>query len=81
MNRIIITNGKFIFPDKIQGNCYIIIENGIISSIGEGQITPKTNDILINARNSYISPGFIDIHVHGGGGYDLWMLRSKLTSI
>ncbi len=24
----------------------------------------------INAQGKYIAPGFIDIHVHGGGGYD-----------
>jgi N-acetylglucosamine-6-phosphate deacetylase len=26
--------------------------------------------IEIDANGNYISPGFIDIHVHGGGGYD-----------
>ncbi len=28
------------------------------------------NAIEIDAQGNYISPGFIDIHVHGGGGYD-----------
>ena len=26
--------------------------------------------IRLDAGGGYISPGFIDIHVHGGGGYD-----------
>ena len=26
--------------------------------------------VTIDAGGRYISPGFIDIHVHGGGGYD-----------
>src|SRR5690606_8083666 len=26
--------------------------------------------IEIDAKGQYISPGFIDIHVHGGGGHD-----------
>ena len=25
---------------------------------------------LIDAQGQYISPGFIDIHLHGGGGFD-----------
>ncbi|MEO8823322.1 MAG: N-acetylglucosamine-6-phosphate deacetylase, partial [Ginsengibacter sp.] len=27
-------------------------------------------DIILDAKGNYISPGFIDIHIHGGGGSD-----------
>ncbi len=69
MNRIVIINGKLIFPDRIE-NGTIITENRLISYIGNGDITVSDNDTLINATGNYVSPGFMDIHVHGGGGHD-----------
>ena len=35
-----------------------------------GDDLPFEDAIEINAEGNYVSPGFIDIHVHGGGGYD-----------
>jgi N-acetylglucosamine-6-phosphate deacetylase len=64
-----IVNGKIITPDKIiEGGC-ILLSKGIILAVSEENI--EANDAVeINAGGNYISPGFIDIHVHGGGGYD-----------
>lgn len=69
MDRIKIYNAKVITPYKIIDNGCIIIENGIISKVGAGDI--KADDCkLIDAKGSYVSPGFVDIHTHGGGGHD-----------
>jgi N-acetylglucosamine-6-phosphate deacetylase len=64
-----IVNGKIITPGKIiEGGC-ILISNGIIIAVSEENI--EANDAVeIDAGGNFISPGFIDIHVHGGGGYD-----------
>ena len=52
-------SGKIITPDGIiKGR--VGYENGIIT-----EITESDNDSEL-----YIAPGFIDIHVHGGGGHD-----------
>ncbi|TAN15591.1 MAG: N-acetylglucosamine-6-phosphate deacetylase, partial [Chitinophagaceae bacterium] len=42
---------------------------GTLTSVCEGNI--KVDHAMeIDANGHYISPGFIDIHVHGGGGHD-----------
>ena len=64
--RIKIQNGTLIADRMITGqNLYL--ENGRIAAI-----TPEDlpYDRLMDAQGQYVSPGFIDIHSHGGGGAD-----------
>lgn len=69
MERIKIVNGRLITPFRIVENGIILIEDGHIVKIGQGNIDfPGAR--LIDAQNNYISPGFIDMHTHGGGGHD-----------
>lgn len=64
-----IFNGKILTPHRvIHGGC-IIIENGIIREVSEKNIEVSEAK-EIDARGKYIAPGFIDLHIHGGGGAD-----------
>ncbi|MFT5886598.1 MAG: N-acetylglucosamine-6-phosphate deacetylase [Arcticibacterium sp.] len=67
--RIKIYNGKAILSDRIISNTSVLISNGKIEAIKEGEIE-SADALSIDAKGQYISPGFIDIHVHGGGGHD-----------
>ncbi|MBN2788963.1 MAG: dihydroorotase [Candidatus Delongbacteria bacterium] len=60
----VIINGTIIDPYK--GKEYssdIKIVNGIISEIKESIPTTET-DLIIDAKDKFISPGFMDMHVH-----------------
>jgi N-acetylglucosamine-6-phosphate deacetylase len=64
-----ITNGDVITPDGIIKNGSVLVRDGIIISVSDqNQYSPGA--MILDAGGRYISPGFIDIHVHGGGGYD-----------
>jgi len=64
-----IYNGKIITPGGIIPNGAILITGNTITAVNEQNI--ETEDaIQIDAQGKYVAPGFIDIHVHGGGGYD-----------
>jgi N-acetylglucosamine-6-phosphate deacetylase len=67
--RIKIINGRVITPYRIIEGGTVIIKDNIIEAISETDIDIP-DAVLINAAGMYVSPGFIDIHVHGGGGYD-----------
>lgn len=69
LQKIKIYNGKVILPGRIIPNGTVLITDGVITAIEEGN-TDLTDVIAIDAKEQYISPGFIDIHIHGGGGYD-----------
>lgn len=69
MRKIKISNGKVITPFKIIPNGTVLIEGNRIAAVSENDIA--VDDVeTIDAKGLYVSPGFIDIHVHGGGGHD-----------
>ncbi|MBD0284516.1 MAG: N-acetylglucosamine-6-phosphate deacetylase [Flavisolibacter sp.] len=68
-HRIKIFNGKIITPYRIISKGTMLITGDTITAVAEGNID-SADTIEIDAMGNYISPGFIDIHVHGGGGHD-----------
>lgn len=71
MERLVITNGRFILPTGIEMNKALICKDGKIEKIiPKEDYNPLTNDKVMDAQQNYVSPGFIDMHIHGGGGHD-----------
>jgi N-acetylglucosamine-6-phosphate deacetylase len=64
-----IFNGKLITPSGILNNGCILMVDGFITAISDQNIDAP-DALEIDAGGKYISPGFIDIHIHGGGGHD-----------
>ncbi|MCE7058514.1 N-acetylglucosamine-6-phosphate deacetylase [Dyadobacter sp. CY343] len=64
-----IINGTLITPYRYIRNGTVLIEDGIIVGIEARDVDFPDADV-IDAGGHYIAPGFIDIHIHGGGGYD-----------
>jgi N-acetylglucosamine-6-phosphate deacetylase len=65
---MIFTNARLIFPDGVREGFELAVEEGKISAIRE-QRQPRGEEI-INLSGNYLSPGFIDLHVHGALGRD-----------
>ncbi len=63
-------NARVLLPDGIIRRGYLTEDNGVIQAVGpmaDGQSLPGD---IIDCNGMYLSPGFIDLHSHGGGGYD-----------
>jgi len=72
--RIIIINGTIITPFHLISGKAIIVEKGRIREIvNEEELSTATltGAEVIEGKDKYIVPGYIDIHVHGGGGSDV----------
>ena len=65
-----IINGHVITENTIISNGTLLIEDGKILGVEKNHIE-STDFTEIDAKGNYISPGFIDIHVHGGGGFEI----------
>lgn len=67
---------KVFAEDGIKENCYVLIENGRIKSIGE---SAQVGISIIELGTSYLLPGFLDLHIHGREGCDI--MDAKRESI
>jgi N-acetylglucosamine-6-phosphate deacetylase len=67
--RVKIFNGKIITPYRIISNGSVLITGKTITAVSEGN-ADFDGALEIDAMGKYIAPGFIDIHIHGGGGHD-----------
>jgi len=80
MNKKLITNGKIIALERIIPEGSVSVCDGLITGVYEGiERLPEPDETVIDAGGKYISPGFLDIHVHGGGGYGF--LRSSVDDV
>ena len=62
-----ICNGKLVLHDRIAEDLNLYIEDGKITALTTEKLPV---DQVIDAKGQYVSPGFIDMHLHGGGGED-----------
>lgn len=70
MNRkTIILNGKVVFPEVVKHR-NIVIEKGIITYVGDHPPIGEY-DYVVDAKDKYVLPGFIDIHSNGAFGFDI----------
>jgi N-acetylglucosamine-6-phosphate deacetylase len=65
----IFTNGTIILPDRLLPGGQVETEGGRIGRVGPAAPVPAGADV-IDLQGGYLSPGFVDLHVHGGGGAD-----------
>lgn len=63
---MLLKNCNIVFLDKIEKGS-ILIEDGIIKEINPSEINLQN---AIDCKGLYVSPGFVDVHIHGAGGHD-----------
>ncbi len=63
----ILAGARVVTPDQILYPGWIEIIDGTIAAVGAGRPPSGPTDDLGGA---WVMPGFVDIHMHGGGGHD-----------
>ncbi len=65
-----ITNAKLILPSDIIEAGTVVIRGDRIAACGPAaEVAIPDGATIYDAEGFYAGPGFIDIHLHGGGGY------------
>ncbi|HVC94056.1 MAG TPA: N-acetylglucosamine-6-phosphate deacetylase [Pirellulales bacterium] len=66
-------HGVLLLPNRFVADGAVGVRNGRIAAVGAAaQVLPGRLDgtPLVDAGDGYLSPGFVDLHVHGGHGAD-----------
>ncbi len=64
-----IINANVLTPFRCIPQSTVVVQEGVICEIHEREVEVPDATVL-DAAGMYLAPGFVDIHVHGGGGYD-----------
>ncbi|MBL8818385.1 MAG: N-acetylglucosamine-6-phosphate deacetylase [Planctomyces sp.] len=66
---VIVLRGQAILPHEIVRSS-VVVKDGRIIEVTAADREYPSNVTVIDVEDGYISPGFIDLHVHGGAGAD-----------
>jgi N-acetylglucosamine-6-phosphate deacetylase len=89
--RHLLKSARVITPDEEIAPGWVLIDGGKIEAVGAG--APPADMPVTDLAALTLVPGFVDIHVHGGGGFSLmtanadeirdygrWVVRHGVTS-
>ena len=68
-NAYLITNAQLVLENSVESG-WLSVLDGKISGIGFGKYQDEFCGEVIDAKGNFLSPGFIDLHIHGGNGSD-----------
>ncbi|MGH3194863.1 MAG: N-acetylglucosamine-6-phosphate deacetylase [Streptosporangiaceae bacterium] len=70
----LLTGGRVVTPEGVLSPGWIRLAGNLIDAVGPGEATDQlpvglcTSSAVIDLRRQWVLPGFVDMHVHGGGG-------------
>jgi N-acetylglucosamine-6-phosphate deacetylase len=70
---LLITNGTLVTPRVVLPGGAVLVSGGRIAWLGRAGEAPALppHCQVLDAQGGFIAPGFVDIHLHGGGGADV----------
>jgi N-acetylglucosamine-6-phosphate deacetylase len=67
----LVFTGTVVLADRLLSNGIVVCAGDRITAVGSaGEIPVPRDATVIESRNGFIAPGYVDIHVHGGANAD-----------
>lgn len=66
---LLITGARIVTEGSVTEAGWVRFADGVVAARGAGPAPERTGAVL-DARGRVLAPGFVDVHVHGGGGGD-----------
>lgn len=66
MTPIALLAGRVATPTELLEDGFVIIDGGSVREVGRG--APPASATTVDLADMLVAPGFVDVHVHGGGG-------------
>jgi len=72
----VIENAQLVLENGILWDAVLLIQDGLIVNYGPARELKEqlpADAVRIDAGGAYVGPGFVDLHVHGGGGHSTYV--------
>lgn len=76
----VIINARKVDADGVTESFWMRFAGSRITETGTGSPSVSPNDAVVDAAGKWLTPGFIDIHCHGGGGYSFTGDAAEITA-
>jgi N-acetylglucosamine-6-phosphate deacetylase len=70
MSGTVFMNVTVVLPDRLVPDGMVTCSKGRITAVEKARRRAPEGAEIVDAKGGYLSPGFVDIHVHGGAGAD-----------
>lgn len=68
MNKMLIRHGRIVLPDRVLEDADLLTDGETIADVGH--FSAPADAQVVDAGGNLVLAGFIDVHLHGGGGSD-----------
>jgi N-acetylglucosamine-6-phosphate deacetylase len=65
----LLAGGRVVTPDGEQADAWVHVDRGVIVSIRSTR--PPVDAPVVDLAGAWLLPGYVDLHMHGGGGYSV----------
>jgi N-acetylglucosamine-6-phosphate deacetylase len=69
MTTVLLHGARVVTPDGVLDGGWVLVADGRIAEVGAGRL-PEAAAARWNLADRWLLPGFVDLHMHGGGGHD-----------
>src|SRR4051794_24872170 len=66
----LLTGARVVTEAGVLEDGWVLVDGARIAAVGSGAPPARPSAERIDLAGNWLLPGFVDLHVHGGGGYD-----------
>jgi N-acetylglucosamine-6-phosphate deacetylase len=72
----LLAGGRVVTPEGVLTDAWVHVDGDTIASVGPGQ--PAVDAPVVDLEGAWLLPGFLDLHMHGGGGHSVADSRAAM---
>jgi N-acetylglucosamine-6-phosphate deacetylase len=77
---ILLHGGRIVRPDGVLDDGWVLVEASRIVDVGVGPLPAHHHSAAVDLDGRWLLPGFVDLHMHGGGGHDVTVSPESMAA-
>ena len=75
---VVLAGARVVLPDRVQADGWVRVSGRQISAVGSGR--PPRDASVRDLSGAWLLPGYLDLHMHGGGGHDVTVSQAEMQA-